>query len=214
MSNKYMNDERTQELINNIKDRFSAVNTALDNKLDKSYAPYKAGGSYTFENIPAASAASVGLVYNITNSFETTADFIEGAGISCAAGTDVAVVVASTDPVTYKYNIFGGSGSATIENITSEELAEMWKDAGSVVLSSNSVSIVENGTDTITVTSATGTVSVESGDENVATVEIEGDTITITAIAEGETTVIATSASTLDYKAASASITVTVTAAE
>lgn len=212
MSNKYMNDERTQELIDEIKSRFSVVNTALDNKLDKSYAPYKAGGSVAFEDIPEASNETLGLVYNITDDFKTTADFIEGAGIQCKAGTDVAVVMTSTDPLVYKYNIYCGPVGTEIEDITSEELEDMWKDTGSIVLSVNAVEVAEGGDQTVTVTSATGAVSVESVDENVATVEIEDSTITISGVAEGETTIVVVSGSTSTHKAATASISVTVTA--
>lgn len=208
---KYVNELRAQEMIDEIKRRDAGLQEQLDGKLDKSAAPYIAGGSFTFANIPAANADHIGLVYNITDAFTTTADFVEGAGIDCAAGTDVAVIKTGSDPDVYKYNIYAGSSGAEVESITSAELQEMWKDNGTITLSANSVSVAENASDTVTVTLSTGDVTAVSSDTDTATVEVSGDTITITGVAAGNTSVVVTSASTAQYKAATATITVTVT---
>ncbi len=53
---------------------------------------YKASGSVAFASLPTLTSATVGNVYNVTNSFVTTADFAEGAGVSYGAGTNVAIV--------------------------------------------------------------------------------------------------------------------------
>lgn len=58
---------------------------------------YKLGGSVTFANLPALTPACNGLVVNVTDAFTTTSDFIEGAGKSYPAGTNVAVVY--TNPI-------------------------------------------------------------------------------------------------------------------
>lgn len=79
--------------------------TEIDNKLG---ATFKPGGSVAFANLPALSAANLGKILNITNSFTTTADFVEGAGKSYPAGTNVAIVdVGTSSSPSYKYDIQG-----------------------------------------------------------------------------------------------------------
>lgn len=74
--------------------------------IDFGPAGYYPAGSTSFENLPTAGSTNLGAVYNITNSFTTTEAFLEGAGVSYPAGTDVAVV---KDGETYKYNVYVGS---------------------------------------------------------------------------------------------------------
>ena len=66
-------------------------------------------GSVPFAELPALSAAELHNMYNITDSFVTTDDFVEGAGISYEAGTNVAIINIGTDssPV-YKYDSMTG----------------------------------------------------------------------------------------------------------
>lgn len=51
-------------------------------------------------------AANVGFMYNISDAFTTTADFVEGAGHSIPAGANVYIANPSTG--VYKYDIFAG----------------------------------------------------------------------------------------------------------
>ena len=51
-------------------------------------------------------AANVGFMWNISDAFTTTADFVEGAGVSIPAGANVYVANPSTG--VYKYDIFQG----------------------------------------------------------------------------------------------------------
>lgn len=53
---------------------------------------YKPQGAVAFESLPALSASIEGYVYNVTNNFVTTADFIEGAGHAYPAGTNVVCI--------------------------------------------------------------------------------------------------------------------------
>lgn len=79
--------------------------TEIDNKLS---ATFKPGGSVTFTNLPTLSAANLGKILNVTNSFTTTADFVEGAGKTYPAGTNVAIVdVGTSSSPSYKYDIQG-----------------------------------------------------------------------------------------------------------
>lgn len=79
--------------------------TEIDNKLSSTFKP---GGSVTFQNLPALSAGNLGKIVNVTDSFTTTADFVEGAGKTYPAGTNVAIVdVGSAGSPSYKYDIQG-----------------------------------------------------------------------------------------------------------
>ena len=88
-----------------------AVYDQINTKIAKTYKPM---GSCTFENLPSLVAANEGHVYNITNDFITTIDFIEGAGKNYIAGTDVAIINNGTtaNPI-YKYDILGGAVDLT-----------------------------------------------------------------------------------------------------
>ena len=81
----------------------SEVSTAIDNKISSTY---KAKGSVAFASLPAASSSTEGFVYNVSDSFTTTADFVEGAGNTYPAGTNVVIV--NTTGSTYKYDVLAG----------------------------------------------------------------------------------------------------------
>lgn len=91
---------------------------------------YKPGGTITFAELPQLTADYLGFVYDISTPFTTTADFVEGAGISYPAGTDVAIINAGTAsaPV-YKYDVFPGmidlSGYLTTEDVTALSTAQI-----------------------------------------------------------------------------------------
>ena len=83
---------------------------------------YKPAGSTTFANLPAASADTLGNVYNVTDAFTTTDSFVEGAGKSYPAGTNVAVVLVGEE---YKYDVL--SGMVDLSNYsTTDEIAQTY----------------------------------------------------------------------------------------
>lgn len=82
----------------------SDVQTAITNKIG---SVYKAKGSVAFASLPALNSANEGNVYNVTDNFTTTADFIEGAGKTYPAGTNVVIV--NTSGSTYKYDVLSGT---------------------------------------------------------------------------------------------------------
>ena len=100
----------------------SSLTTIIEAKMDLADAQnlvagevgmaYRPGGSYTFANLPAPSAANYGVIYNVTDDFTTTANFVEGAGKKYYAGSEVGVVLAEkadpADPDVYVYNVFSG----------------------------------------------------------------------------------------------------------
>lgn len=69
----------------------------------------KPSGSIAFASLPTLSASVLNNIYNITDAFTTTSDFVEGAGVSYPAGTNVAIINTGTDanPV-YKYDTYTG----------------------------------------------------------------------------------------------------------
>lgn len=73
---------------------------------------YRPGGSYEFANLPAPSATTYGVVYNVVDDFVTDTRFAEGEGKSYKSGSEVGVVLAEkadpADPDVYIYNVFSG----------------------------------------------------------------------------------------------------------
>lgn len=83
---------------------------------------YKPQGSIAFASLPATpNESNYGYVWNITNDFTTDSRFIEGAGKSYSAGTNVGVIEQDS---AYYYDIFGAfidlSNYATVEALNSE----------------------------------------------------------------------------------------------
>ena len=70
----------------------------------------KPKGSVAFASLPALTAANLNNMYNVSDSFTTTADFVEGAGITYPAGTNVAIINTGREqnPV-YKYDAMVGT---------------------------------------------------------------------------------------------------------
>lgn len=79
------------------------VENAINAKISSAY---KAKGSILFVNLPVLSADVEGYVYNITDNFTTTSDFVEGAGNTYPAGTNVVIINTTGD--TYKYDVLSG----------------------------------------------------------------------------------------------------------
>ena len=85
---------------------------------------YKPAGSIAFSNLPVLSSSVLGYVYNITDAFTTTSDFIEGAGKTYPAGTNVGVIETEESGSTvYKFDVFSGfidlSGKADTSAVVS-----------------------------------------------------------------------------------------------
>lgn len=68
-------------------------------------AVYKPAGSVAFASLPALSADVLGNVYNVTDAFITTANFVEGAGSQYHKGTNVVVVKVGD---VYKFDVLSG----------------------------------------------------------------------------------------------------------
>lgn len=86
------------------------TDTEVDAKIASAIsATYIPKGSCTFATLPTLVEAHRGWVYNVSDAFTTTADFVEGAGKSYPSGTNVAVVeVTVGTTVSYMYDVLAG----------------------------------------------------------------------------------------------------------
>ena len=106
-----------------------AVKSYVDGKLS---ATYKPAGSVTFANLPPSLSSSVlGNVYNVTNEFTTTTNFVEGAGNKYSAGTNVVVVEASSG--VYKFDVLAGfvdlsdyTKTSDFAELSNDRVQELW----------------------------------------------------------------------------------------
>lgn len=89
---------------------YGIVDAYTKNEIDgKISSVYKPGGTKTFDTLPTLTSANEGFVYNITDEFTTTADFVEGANKKIGAGADVAIVnIGTAENAVYKYNVLPG----------------------------------------------------------------------------------------------------------
>ena len=78
-------------------------------------AVYKPAGAVAFAELPSLSESILGNVYNVTDAFTTTANFVEGAGNKYPKGTNVVVVKVGD---AYKYDVLAGFVDLSDENFT------------------------------------------------------------------------------------------------
>lgn len=81
---KYLNEAGLRTLVNQINNKFATKAEVA--------SIYQVKGSSKFAELPALAEVSPGWVYNVTDEFVTTADFVEGAGIKITAGTNIVAV--------------------------------------------------------------------------------------------------------------------------
>ena len=129
---------------------------------------YKPAGSTTFASLPAPAANVLGNVYNVTDAFTTTDQFVEGAGKSYPAGTNVAIVLVGED---YKYDVL--SGMVDLSNYsTTDEIAQTYATKNEVTTGlSGKVDKVE-GSRLMTDAEGTKLAGIETGAQvnNIASV--------------------------------------------
>lgn len=82
------------------------TSTEVDEKIAaKISSTYKAAGSVAFAALPALTAAIEGNVYNISDEFTTTDDFVEAAGTKYPAGTNIVCIKVGE---AYKWDVLAG----------------------------------------------------------------------------------------------------------
>ena len=95
------------------------VQAAISSAITGVYTPK---GSIAFASLPTAAAGNKGWVYNVTGAFTTTAAFVEGAGHSYGAGTNVVCVDAGSG--SYKWDVLAGTIDLT--ELTADEVQTLW----------------------------------------------------------------------------------------
>jgi hypothetical protein len=94
---------------------------------------YQPAGSVLFANLPAASAGTLGFVYDIQDDFVTTSDFIEGAGKAYSAGTNVVVINHGTSSLPiYKYDVLSSRSNLPAGGTTGQALVKHSNSDGDV----------------------------------------------------------------------------------
>lgn len=106
----------------------------IDEKINVAISTtYRAAGSIAFEALPALAASEEGKVYNISNEFTTTENFVEGAGKKYPVGTNVVCIDVGTDE--YKWDVLAGfvdtSALATKQELTDGLETKVDKVSGS-----------------------------------------------------------------------------------
>jgi len=112
-SNSYNDLDNLPTLITS-QDVQDAINSALT-------GVYTPKGSIAFASLPEAGAGNMGWVYNITDTFTTTAAFVEGAGGSYPAGSNVVCVKIGND---YKWDVL--AGTIDIIEMTAADVQTLW----------------------------------------------------------------------------------------
>ena len=97
-------------------------------------AVYKPAGTVIFSNLPTLAAGVLGNVYNVSDAFTTTADFVEGAGKTYPAGSNVVVVNTGTSGSSvYKFDVLSGmvdlSGYQTLITSSAKLSADLVDDS-------------------------------------------------------------------------------------
>lgn len=97
----------------------SQVQDAIKSAVSGVYTPK---GSIAFASLPAPAAGNKGWVYNVSDAFTTTAAFVEGAGKSYGAGTNVVCVDVGSG--SYKWDVLAGTIDLT--ELTADEVQTLW----------------------------------------------------------------------------------------
>lgn len=97
----------------------SQVQDAIKSAISGVYTPK---GSIAFASLPTAAAENNGWVYNVTDAFTTTEAFVEGAGHSYGAGTNVVCVDAGSG--SYKWDVLAGIIDLT--ELSADEVQTLW----------------------------------------------------------------------------------------
>lgn len=96
---------------------------------EKISTAYKIKGSTTFANLPALSETEEGHVYNLSDAFTTTADFVEGEGKKYPAGSNVVCIEVSEG--VFKWDVLAGfiDTDTFVKNTDIETITEAEIDA-------------------------------------------------------------------------------------
>lgn len=195
MQIKYLDKHGVGTLINEIKKRTSSIYVIKGDAIyaDADYVAHAQGGDPGYE--PTIDSVGLwklinavwtkitvfeaGWVYNIENGFTTDANFIEGAGITVASGTNIAVVNEGTEAVpVLKFDML--ARSLDLDELQTRELDNpltVFSNETPVVYTSSASLPVSEAIATATITdlmvAIIGGTSAETGDVYRAYVEVD-----------------------------------------
>ena len=156
--------------------------TQTDLKIDEKIAAkvsstYKAAGTVQFTSLPTPSATEEGKVYNISDAFTTTENFVEGAGQKYPAGTNVVCI--DTADEAYKWDVLAGfvdlSAYATTESVTSGLNSKVDKVGGSSLVEDTDIAKLKA---LATINGVTEELEIAAGTNILGVKAIEQDKIT------------------------------------
>ena len=166
-----------------------AVQTAISNAIS---SVYKAAGSVAFASLPTLGSSIEGNVYNVTDAFTTTSDFVEGAGESYPAGTNVVCI--NTSGTTYKWDVLAGfvdtssfitaSSTDTLTNKTINAANNTITGVTKKITANNPALTASSGVCTWTISNTLG-----SADVLVSVIDASTNKVVITDITVGSSTI-------------------------
>ena len=121
--------KQVNDLSTNLSENYD-TSTEVDEKISTAISTtYKAAGSAASVDAITVDAEHLGYVYNMSAEFTTTDVFVEGAGKTYPAGTNVAVVQINAEPATYGLDVLSSfvdlSDYATIEQLNTKTTQEL-----------------------------------------------------------------------------------------
>lgn len=165
---------------------YIAADAVIDNKFTNYYnktevdqqisaavgATYKPAGTIAFESLPALDATEEGKVYNISNAFTTTENFVEGTGVSYPAGTNVVCIDIGEDE--FKWDVLSGfvdlSAYATTESVNTALENKVDKVAGNSLVPDTDITKLQGLANIKTVAEGELTLS-EEGELSVTAID-------------------------------------------
>lgn len=170
-------DSGLVQQVNNLETNLSTnydTSTEVDDKIDLALSSvYKAAGSAASIEDITVDAAHEGDVYNMSAEFTTTDQFVEGAGHTYPAGTNVVVIETNNDPATYGLDVLAGfvdlSGYATTEALTEGLAGKVDKVSGSSLVQDALITKLQGLADIQSV--ATGELEISAGELGVVAIE-------------------------------------------
>ena len=163
----------------------------IDEKINVAISTtYRAAGSIAFEALPALAASEEGKVYNISNEFTTTENFVEGAGNKYPVGTNVVCIDVGTDE--YKWDVLAGfvdtSALATKQELTEGLETKVDKVAGSSLVTDTLIAKLTGMAEIKSVKE--GELVIDPGTKELSVVAITTDKVTgLTGALEGKVNV-------------------------
>ena len=153
------------------------VYTQIVNEIEKKVeVTFKSAGSCKFADLPTPSKDVLGNVYNIEDDFVTTDSFVEGKGLVCTKGADIAIISVTdsdTEETVYRYDLLNASADLQ-RYVTQSQIANFSTEMANYI---KEINFQKDGTNVIEVVKGNGstssyTINVGSNADVVTTVTV------------------------------------------